>query len=57
MDVWPIKDVGLQNGMKKMFQMEILSDEELTILGDQFKPYRSIATWYAWRATDSELKL
>jgi hypothetical protein len=31
---------------------EMPSPEELRILGDKFRPHRSVAAWYFWRATD-----
>ena len=57
LDVLPIKDVGLRNGVKIMYGLDELSDDQLVDLATQWQPYRSIATWYAWRATDSVVKI
>lgn len=57
LDILPIKDVGLRNGVKVIYGLDELSDEQLLDIGQEWQPYRSIATWYAWRATDSVVKI
>lgn len=52
-DVFPLKDLGLQKainlhyGSKKALTLEQMGD-----LGEQWKPWRTVATWYLWRALD-----
>jgi len=31
---------------------EMLKPKELQALGEKFRPHRSVAAWYLWRATD-----
>ena len=31
----------------------VASARELQPLGDRFRPYRSVAAWYCWRAADT----
>ena len=52
LDVLPIKDMGLRNGVKKIYAMDDLTDDQLLQIAANWQPYRSIGTWYAWRATD-----
>jgi len=53
LDVWPHADFGVRNGyalMKKLPEMPSL--KEFRDAGEKWKPYRSIAAWYLWRAVD-----
>ncbi len=51
-DVWPVGDLGVRRGYGLAFGVEAPSPRELEDLGDQFRPYRSVAAWYCWRATE-----
>ena len=54
LDVWPVGDFGVRKGYGLAHGWtELPTANELELLGDQFRPYRSIAAWYCWRATDS----
>ena len=48
-DIWPVGDVGIQRAVKELYAVPI---EELEEFGDRFKPFRSYAAWYLWRALD-----
>ncbi|MEE9218640.1 MAG: DNA-3-methyladenine glycosylase 2 family protein [Acidobacteriota bacterium] len=53
-DVWPVGDLGLLKALQRMFGMRRLPSRERALaLGERWRPYRSIATWYLWRSTDS----
>jgi 3-methyladenine DNA glycosylase/8-oxoguanine DNA glycosylase len=53
LDVWPILDFGVRNGFARLYgHAEMPTAKELEPLGEQFRPYRSIAAWYCWRAVD-----
>ena len=55
MDVWPIGDYGVRAGYAKAFgHAELPTPVELDALGDAFRPYRSVAAWYCWRAADTK---
>lgn len=50
-DVWPVDDLGVRNGWARMHELERPpTAKELAALGDRFRPYRSTAAWYCWRA-------
>jgi DNA-3-methyladenine glycosylase II len=50
-DVLPVDDLGLRAGVQDLYEMEELPDRKaLTALGEPWRPYRSIATWYFWRS-------
>ena len=52
-DIWPTDDFGVRTGWKVTYGMdEMPSSSELGKLGAKFRPYRSLAAWYLWRATD-----
>ena len=53
LDVWPVGDFGVRKGYGLAHGWtEPPSAEEMEPLGDQFRPYRSVAAWYCWRATE-----
>lgn len=53
LDVWPVGDLGVRKGYGLTHGwIEPPTASELEPLGDQFRPYRSIAAWYCWQATE-----
>jgi DNA-3-methyladenine glycosylase II len=55
LDVWPIDDLGVRKGYAKVYGLDPMpTPKELLVLGDAFRPYRSVAAWYMWRATEIE---
>ncbi len=53
-DVWPVTDYGVQKGYAKTFRKRKLpKPKELHRIGEKWRPYRSVAAWYFWRALDS----
>jgi DNA-3-methyladenine glycosylase II len=56
LDVWPIDDYGVRKGYARIHGLaEMPKPKELACLGDVYRPYRSIAAWYCWRAVDTVL--
>lgn len=52
-DVWPVDDLGLQESIRQLYNLPTRPKaKELLNFGDKWKPYRSIATWYLWRAKE-----
>ncbi len=50
-DVWPVDDLGVRNGWARIHGSEAAPvPKQLEGLGDVFRPYRSTAAWYCWRA-------
>lgn len=51
LDVLPVADLGLRAAVKRHYELaELPGKKELTELGEPWRPYRSIATWYCWRS-------
>jgi DNA-3-methyladenine glycosylase II len=54
LDVWPVGDLGVRKGYATAWGLpEMPTPKELDALGDAFRPYRSVAAWYCWRAVDT----
>ena len=49
MDVFPLGDLGLINGIKKLYNLENPSTEEILKITNNWIPYRTMGTWYIWR--------
>ena len=45
-DVFPIGDIALQNTLKELYSVS--TKEEMIILSENWKPYRSLATHFFW---------
>jgi DNA-3-methyladenine glycosylase II len=53
-DVWPVHDYGVRKGFAKTFgQRKLPTPKQLMKLGEKWRPYRSAAAWYFWRALDN----
>lgn len=53
-DVLPVDDFGVRKGYSIAFGTpELPSKAELQQRAERWRPYRTIASWYLWRATDS----
>ena len=52
LDVWPVGDLGVRRGYGAAWGVPTPSARELQPLGDRFRPYRSVAAWYCWRASE-----
>ena len=52
-DVWPVDDLGVAKGYARVHGLaERPRPKALAALGDPYRPYRSAAAWYLWRATE-----
>ena len=57
LDVWPVTDYGVRKGFAKTFRRRKLSTpQQLHKLGEKWRPYRSVAAWYFWRALETPEK-
>jgi DNA-3-methyladenine glycosylase II len=57
-DVWPVDDYGVRKGFAKIFgKRKLPTPKQLMKLGEKWRPYRSVAAWYFWRALDAPEKL
>jgi len=53
LDVWPVTDLGVQKGFAKTFgKRKLPNPKQLEKIGKKWRPYRSVAAWYFWRACD-----
>jgi DNA-3-methyladenine glycosylase II len=52
LDVWPVGDLGVRRGYGLAWQVPEPTAKELKPLGEPFRPYRSVAAWYCWRAAE-----
>ncbi len=51
LDIWPTGDLGVRRGWEKIYSLkEEITPNELSSKGEKFRPYRSVAAWYCWRA-------
>lgn len=54
LDVWPVADYGVQKGFAKTFgRKKLPTTKQFARIGEKWRPYRSVAAWYFWRALDS----
>ena len=54
LDVWPVADYGVQKGFAKTFgRKKLPTPKQLQKIGEKWRPYRSVAAWYFWRALDA----
>jgi len=54
-DVLAVDDYGVRKGFAKMQGMdELPKPKELAAYGKRWKPYRSVACWYLWRAAEDK---
>lgn len=52
-DVWPAGDLGVRKGWARLHGLEeIPSAAELEPRGEPYRPWRSAAAWYCWRAVE-----
>ena len=52
-DVWPVDDYGVRKGFAKTFaRRKLPTPKQLMKIGEKWRPYRSVAAWYFWRALD-----
>jgi DNA-3-methyladenine glycosylase II len=52
-DVFPLDDLGLQKGIRtNYFKGRKVSLGRMRKLGESWRPWRSVATWYLWRSLD-----
>ena len=50
-DVWPVADLGVQEGVRIIQRLdERPAAKAMPALGERYRPWRSLAAWYAWRA-------
>jgi len=52
-DVLPVDDFGVRDGYRLLYGLDMQpKPKALAQIGQAWSPYRSIAAWYLWRASD-----
>ena len=52
-DIFPLDDIGMVKGICQTYNIKYpIEKKKLIIIGNNWKPYRSVATWYLWRSLD-----
>lgn len=52
-DVLPVTDLGIRKGFMLTYGLDVLpAPAYIRSHGERWAPYRSVASWYLWRATD-----
>jgi len=52
LDVWPVADLGVRRGYGLAWKVPTPTARELEPLGEPYRPYRTVVTWYCWRAAE-----
>jgi 3-methyladenine DNA glycosylase/8-oxoguanine DNA glycosylase len=53
MDVLPVDDYGVRKGAQVTYRMRKLPDKKRLIkVAEKWRPWRSVGSWYMWRAAD-----
>jgi len=54
-DVLPVDDLGIVNAVKNVYGLRKRpTADRIRKIGDAWRPYRSVASWYLWRTLDNE---
>jgi methylated-DNA-[protein]-cysteine S-methyltransferase len=54
LDVLPVDDLGLRNGVQAIYGLEATPDRAaVEAIGERWRPYRSIGTWYVWQSQNA----
>ncbi|MGH9153568.1 MAG: DNA-3-methyladenine glycosylase family protein, partial [Acidimicrobiales bacterium] len=53
-DVWPVADLGVRAGYARIAGLaEPPPARDLVAAGERYRPWRTVAAWYCWRAVDA----
>jgi methylated-DNA-[protein]-cysteine S-methyltransferase len=52
-DVLPMDDFGIRKGFGIAFARAEPTKQDVEKRGERWRPYRTVASWYLWRATDA----
>jgi DNA-3-methyladenine glycosylase II len=50
LDVWPTGDLAVRRGYALAWGIPTPTPKELDLLGEPYRPYRTVLAWYSWRA-------
>ncbi len=56
-DILPVSDLGVRVGLRDRHGLaQLPAPRECHALAELWRPYRTIASWYIWRGTDTPIK-
>ena len=54
-DVFPVGDIGVVRAVERLYSAgKRMSNDELIAKSEDWRPWRTVATWYLWRSIDPE---
>jgi DNA-3-methyladenine glycosylase II len=54
-DVLPVDDLGIVNAVQRLYKLRKRPDaKKIITLGEAWRPYRSVASWYLWQSLQLE---
>ena len=54
-DVLPVGDLGIVNAIQRLYGLRTRPDpKKISKLGEAWRPYRSVASWYLWQTLKNE---
>jgi DNA-3-methyladenine glycosylase II len=54
-DVLPVDDLGIVNAVRNVYRLRKKpTADRIRKIGEAWRPYRSVASWYLWRSLDNE---
>jgi len=54
-DVLPAGDLGIVNAIQRLYRLRMRPDpEKILKIGEAWRPYRSVASWYLWQTLRNE---
>lgn len=54
-DILPVDDLGIVNAVQRLYKLRKRPDaKKLYKLGEAWRPYRSVASWYLWQSLRNE---
>jgi DNA-3-methyladenine glycosylase II len=57
LDVLPVGDLGIKNGIRKLYELDdVPTPEQIQLIADKYhwQPYESVAAWYIWHSLDNK---
>jgi DNA-3-methyladenine glycosylase II len=53
LDVFPVLDLGVRKGIERVYEVPAgAKAAELQAVAERWRPYRSVGSWYMWRALE-----
>jgi DNA-3-methyladenine glycosylase II len=50
LDIWPVGDLAVRKGYGLAWKVPAPTPKQLEVLGEPYRPYRSVVAWYCWQA-------